>query len=138
MDVTGAPSSDPGGRPPTSSFVPGAIEREWLAIAFSTALVSVFLAGERTDVPLVINLLFSAASAAVGVVTLVRYGVLAAATASFVNILLPRAPLILDSSRIYPSTGIWLMIVVCALVAAAFYASRAGEPLLGTLVRESV
>ena len=38
-----------------------------------------------------------------------------------------------DVSKLYAPTSIWLMVIVAALAALGYYASRAGEPLFGKL-----
>jgi hypothetical protein len=109
--------------------------RAWIATLLTIVILGVFVAGEGSAERLWVTLLFSAAFAVPLVLTLVYGGVLAAATAFFVQQTLQNAPLTLDLTRPYAGGMLIALLFVVGLAAFGFYASRDGQPLFGRLLR---
>jgi len=53
-----------------------------------------------------------------------------------VNQAIGNGVLTLDMSKMYAATGVWMMVALAGLAVYGFYLSRAGKPLLGTLLPE--
>ena len=64
-------------------------------------------------------------------VTLIYFGLLAQVTAFLINFILGQGVLTLVFSKLYATTSVWLMLLVAGIAVFGFYASRAGQPLLG-------
>ena len=78
------------------------------------------------------NIGFAVAVTVVYMVTLIYFGLLAQTTAFLINFILGHGALAADSSKLYATTSVWLMLLVAGIAVFGFYASRAGQPLLGT------
>jgi serine/threonine protein kinase len=83
---------------------------------------------------LLVAIVFSAAFVIPTVATLVVFGLVAQATALFVNQMVNSTPLTLDVSKPYASISIWIMLAILAFAAFGFYASRAGKPVFGGIL----
>jgi hypothetical protein len=80
-----------------------------------------------------LNALFVVSVAAIDIVALVWFGMLALMCAFLTNFIVMQGGLTIDLSKLYAPTGLWMMVLVAAAAAFGFYASRAGEPLFGKL-----
>jgi serine/threonine-protein kinase len=102
--------------------------RLWAAFLLTLAFFAIVIAREE-QMSLGLTLLFSTISASFGVIALARFGVLTTTTATFATGLLRHSPLTLNASRIYASTGFWVLGLLAAIAAASYYAARGNEPL---------
>jgi hypothetical protein len=84
-----------------------------------------------TNTPLIF--VFVIASGAILSVVTFRFGLLALATALVTTTLTLNAPLRPDPSHWAATGGNWTLGILIALACFAFYASRAGQPLFGTV-----
>jgi len=107
-----------------------ALRRVWAAAIVSVPLMSIpFLAqAGTTNTPLIY--LFVLAAGAILTFVSFRFGLLALATALVVSTLLVVVPLRSDPSHWAASSGNWTLTMLIAVACLAFYASRAGQPLL--------
>jgi hypothetical protein len=65
-----------------------------------------------------------------------RSGLLAFATAWFVWSVLNNVPMVQDWSHWSAAAGNWTLAALTALALFGFYAARAGQPLLGAILKE--
>ncbi len=79
----------------------------------------------------VCRLYYAIVVSAVYLAILVYFGVFPMALAFLVNFILGQGGLTADLSKLYAATSVWLLVLIAGLAAFGFYASRAGEPLLG-------
>jgi Protein kinase domain len=110
-----------------------AVKRTWIATLLTIVLgafVSVSQAGTQQ---LWVNIVFSVAVSAVYVAVLVNFGMLPLMMTFLTNSIASNIGLTADVNKLYAPTAIWLMILVAAMAAFGYYASRAGEPLFGKL-----
>ena len=107
--------------------------RAWVGAAAAVALFGVLVLGEIGESPLV-GALFAVLFSGALVATLTYFGLMALASAFFVNLALGNGVMTVDMSKMYAATGVWLMMAIAGLAAFGFYTSRAGQPLLGTLL----
>jgi serine/threonine-protein kinase len=77
--------------------------------------------------------LFPMLSGALATLTVMRFGLLPLAAASFIANILTRVPMTIDVGEWYAAPSNWTILAIAALAAFAFSASRAGQPLLGRL-----
>jgi serine/threonine-protein kinase len=112
------------------------LRRLWLSVivgGFFLSLLSLNNAG-TTDTLVVI--IFVAASAALHTVILVRFGLLPFAVSVFARTVMTGVPLTLDLTRWWAAPSNWTLALLMALTLFGFYASRAGQPLLGRVLSE--
>jgi len=110
-----------------------AVKRTWLAALIAGGIFSFLVPAETGADQVWLNTAFTLAVAAVYMLILVRYGVLAMVVAFFANAVLTQGVLTADLSKIYADTSVWLLALVAGLAAAGFYASRTGAPLFGKI-----
>ena len=79
--------------------------------------------------------LFPLASGALLTFVVVRFGLLAYAVAWFFAGVLTRVPLRLDLSHWAAVPSAWTLTLLLALTLFGFYASRAGQPLFGQVLK---
>jgi hypothetical protein len=100
-----------------------------LAVATATAIE---LAGSGARGQRLLDASYQAISTALILIVLLRIGIFGAAIMLFVNLLLLRMPLTLDSNALYAG-GAWIAVAgIIALAAAGLWLARAGEPLFGS------
>jgi hypothetical protein len=80
--------------------------------------------------------LFPLAQGVVIALVTVRFGLLTLVVARFVWHLLNRVPMTGDVSNWSAAASNWSLLLLVALVCYGFYASRAGQPLFGTVLRD--
>jgi serine/threonine-protein kinase len=107
------------------------VKRTWLAAIIAGGIFSFLVTGEAGTDQLALNTAFTLAVAALYMVVLVRYGVLAMVVAFFVSFVLGQGVLTADFSKVYASTSVWLLMLIVALAVLGFYASRDRQPLFG-------
>ena len=101
----------------------------------ATVLFGVLVLNEIQD-SLAVGVIFAALFTGMFVATLVYFGLLAQVIAFFVNAAIGDGVLTLDMSKMYATTGVWMMLAIAGLAVYGFYVSRAGKPLFGTLLPE--
>jgi hypothetical protein len=103
--------------------------------ALAGVLLGIFVLGETGGDRLLITSIFIAAFVIPLVATLLYCGILSVVIAFFVNQAINNSPLTLQSSMPYAPVALWTMLLVSALAAFGFYASRGGQPLFGRLLQ---
>jgi hypothetical protein len=110
------------------------LRRVWLSIAVGVALLSVVSLGNIGDGPIVVP--FAIVRGALITFVVVRFGLLASAIALYVASALTAVPLTLDVSHWSATASNWTLAGIMLLTLFGFYASRAGQPLVGSVLRE--
>jgi serine/threonine-protein kinase len=108
------------------------IRHQWAALAIAAAAFAPLAASGLFESGVAwLDLGFGALLSAIGFAVALRYGLLAIVVTFFVHLTLLDAPLTLHPGRWYASPAAAALVLVGALAAYGFYASRAGQPLLG-------
>ena len=107
------------------------VKRAWLAAVIAGVMFAFLVTGEMGADYILANAGFAVAVTVVYMVTLIYFGLLAQITAFLINFILGQGVLTADFSKLYATTSIWLMLLVAGIAVFGFYASRAGQPLLG-------
>ena len=110
------------------------VKRAWLAAVIAGLMFGFLVTGEMGTDYLLANIGFAIAVTAVYMVTLLYFGLLAQTMAFLINFILGQGALTADFSKLYATTSIWLLLLVAGIALSGFYASRAGQPLLGTFL----
>jgi serine/threonine-protein kinase len=110
-----------------------AVKRTWIATVLTIVLGTFVTVGQTSLQLLWMNVLASAIVSAIFVALLVRFGMFPLIVAYLVNQMAQASGLTADLNKLYAPTAIWLMVLVAAIAAFGYYASRAGEPLFGKL-----
>jgi hypothetical protein len=110
------------------------LRRNWLALPLSALLLSTSLNYLGGSGP--VMLLFPIAGGVLVTLVTVRYGLLALVVARVVWNLIYVVPMRPDMSHWSAMAGNWTIALLMALTLWAFYASRAGQPLLGSFLRD--
>jgi len=109
-----------------------AVKRTWIA-TLVTIVVGTFVIVSQSGTQYVwLNATAAIVLAVVFVGVLVQFGMFPLMITFLINNI-ATSGLTADLSKLYASTSIWLMVIVAALAACGYYASRAGEPLFGKL-----
>ena len=112
------------------------LRRLWLSVivgGFFLSLLSLNNAGTTNTLIVVI---FVIASAALHTMILVRFGLLPFAVSVFARSVMTGVPLSLDVTQWWAAPSNWTLALLMALTLFGFYASRAGQPLLGRVLSE--
>jgi serine/threonine-protein kinase len=107
------------------------VKRAWLAAVIAGFMFGFLVTGETGTDQLLTNIGFAVAVTAVYMVTLVYFGLLAQTIAFLINFILGQGGLTADFSKLYATTSVWLLLLIAGMAVFGFYASRAGQPLLG-------
>jgi hypothetical protein len=111
------------------------LRRNWLALPLATVLISAtgltYMGGSGPWLPL-----FPLISGALTVLVAVRFGLLALVVARIVWNFLYGVPLTFDFSHWSATPSNWTLALLAGLIMFAFYASRAGQPLFGKVLRD--
>jgi serine/threonine-protein kinase len=108
------------------------VRRMWITAVVMTLFLLVTSAGNIAESPAVwLALAVNVAVVVAIMFVIMKLGLLATIVMFFVNFILSSAVLTLDTTRWFFPTSATLLLMVASLAAYGFYASRAGEPLLG-------
>jgi hypothetical protein len=111
------------------------LRRRWLALAVVGFVLSL-TATYDMNLGLPWSVAFPLASGALLTVVAVRFGLLALVVARFTWGLLEFMPMTLDVSHWSAAASNWTLALLVGLTAFGFYASRAGQPLFGSILGE--
>jgi hypothetical protein len=109
-----------------------AVKREWLASLVAIAVVTLLSSRTTGSGPAVINYGAALISVTIVVLTIQRLGLVATTVAFFMIYAMGAGVVTLDTSRWFFSDSVVQLLIAGGLAAYGFYASRGGEPLLGT------
>jgi hypothetical protein len=107
------------------------VKRTWIAVIVSIAVGAFLWIGQGNTEQVWINVSFAVIFSGLMIGVLVYFGMVALMIASFAELLIRLGSLTADLSKLYAPTGIGLMILIAALAAFGYYASRGDEPLFG-------
>jgi eukaryotic-like serine/threonine-protein kinase len=108
------------------------VRRERVAAVVAIAVMTLTSAGGFSQPgPLALNVAFVVLFITIIVFTIQRLGLLATMMAFLVNFIIDPGVVTFDTSRWFFGDGMLLMLIPAALACYGFWASRAGEPLLG-------
>jgi hypothetical protein len=110
------------------------LRRTWLAVLVSLVVFGLFVMAESNRDWLALTAFFALMFVGALIATLLAFGLVAQATAFLVNQVLNNALLTANFSQPYAATSAWLLAGCFVLALFGFYASRAGQPLLGSLL----
>ena len=108
-------------------------KRTWLAAPIAGVVLAFIVVTQAGTEQIGVNITYAVVVSAVYLIVLVYFGMFAEIVAFLTYLILTQGGLTADLSKLYAPTGIWLMLLVAAMAAFGFYASRAGEPLFGRL-----
>jgi serine/threonine-protein kinase len=111
-----------------------ALKRNWLALPLSAVLLSTSLNYLGGNGPMI--LVFPLLGGALMTLVTVRFGLLSLVVARIVWNLIYTVPMMPVMSHWSAAAGNWTIALLLALTLWAFYASRAGQPLFGSLLKE--
>jgi hypothetical protein len=106
----------------------------WLALIVTMLFLSLTAAYDMSVMPL--SLLFPLASGALLTVVAIRFGLLALVVTWFAWGMITAVPMTLEFSHWRADASNWTLAVLLALTLFGFYASRAGQPLFGSILEE--
>ena len=110
------------------------LRRNWAAfVASIVILLAIADNGQAILSGVGLNTLFYVALYSTILIAIVRFGLFAAAIGSMVNAALTGAPFPAHLTGWAGGSAMWTIVLLLALMAFGFYASRAGKPLLGTI-----
>jgi serine/threonine-protein kinase len=112
------------------------LRRGWLSVGAGVVLLSLVSANKMGGAGTWLVWLFPLASGLLLTLVVVRFGVLAYAVAWYFSGVLRGIPLRLDLSHWAATPSAWTLALLMALTLFGFYASRAGQPLLGRVLSE--
>jgi serine/threonine-protein kinase len=107
--------------------------RAWIGAAVMFVVLSLIHTNNMTSSNTNWIWLFPLLSGALMTVTVLRFGLLSLAAASFVANVITRIPMTLDIGEWYAAPSNWTLVALAVLTAFAFSASRAGQPVFGRL-----
>ena len=106
----------------------------WLAITVTLLFLSLTAAYDMSVMPL--SLVFPLASGALLTMVAIRFGLLSLVVTWFTWGIVGAVPMTLEFSHWRADASNWTLALVIALTLFGFYASRAGQPLLGSILGE--
>ncbi len=106
-----------------------AVKRTWIA-TIVTIVVGIFVLLNQTNQQIWLSIVYGVVVAVIYVGVLERFGVFPLMMAFLTNNIV-MSGLTADVTRLYAPTAIWLMVLISAMAAFGYYASRTGEPLFG-------
>src|SRR5258708_27737915 len=109
--------------------------RAWVSAVPIFAVLTLVSMNNMTSTNTPLVWVFPIVSGALMTLTAMRFGLLPLVAASFTANVITRMPLTLDVGEWYATPSNWTLAGLTALAAFAFYAARAGQPLLGNLDR---
>jgi hypothetical protein len=108
-----------------------AVKRTWIAVMVSVLIGGFIYVNVGGTEQLWINIAFALSFSALMIGVLVRFGMFALVMASMAEVIIRLGGFTADPSKLYATTGVWLMAIITALAAFGYYASRGDEPLFG-------
>ena len=108
-----------------------AVKRTWIATLLTIVLGTFVMVGQSNTQQFWMNAAASAVVSAIFIGVLVRFGMFPLIISYLMNGIVSACGLTADLNKLYAPTAIWLMVLVSALAAFGYYASRAGAPLFG-------
>jgi hypothetical protein len=103
------------------------VKRAWIAVFVTSAILGLYILAESGTDNTLIALVFVAALVIPLVTTLLVYGLVALATAFFVNQVLNNAPLTADLSKAYAAVSLGIMLALILVSAYSVYIACAGR-----------
>jgi hypothetical protein len=110
------------------------VRRQWIAAALVLLFVCGIILAEAAGEDVWLALAFAAVLGVVTMMVFLRFGLLALATALYVNQVLNVVPLTVDLSRPHAGVSTLALVIVAAMALYAFHISRAGEGMFRRLV----
>jgi len=110
------------------------VRRRWIAAALVLAFVCGVIIAEGGDESVWLTLAFAAVLSTVTMFVFLRFGLVALATALYVNQVLSVVPLTIDLARPHAGVSTLAILIVVALGVYGFTTSRAGDGLLRRLL----
>ena len=108
-----------------------AVKRTWIAALLAIVLGTLVTLGQSGTQQIWMNGVSSVIVSAVYVGVLVKFGMFPLIVTYLTTNVVLSSGLTADLNKLYAPTAIWLMVLVAAIAAFGYYASRAGEPLFG-------
>ena len=112
------------------------LRRLWLSVIVGGLFLSLLSLGNAGTTNTLMVVIFVVASAALHTMILVRFGLLPFAVSVFARSVMTGVPLSLDVTQWWAAPSNWTLALLMALTLFGFYASRAGQPLLGRVLSE--
>jgi hypothetical protein len=109
-----------------------AVKRTWIATIITTVVGAFVLASTSGTQQVWLNIAFAIVVAIVYVGVLVKFGMFPLMM-TFLTNNIAASGLTLDVNKLYAPSAIWLMVLIAAMAAFGYYASRAGAPLFGKM-----
>lgn len=113
-----------------------ALRRMWLVVPIAVLLFGVPAMNEAGTTTVWLVALFAVATGALLSFVLFRCGVLSFAVAWLVWSAASSVPMMPDASHWAAAPGNWTIAALAALTCAAFYAARAGQPIIGAVLED--
>jgi serine/threonine-protein kinase len=107
----------------------------WLALVVTILFLSLFATADMAEA-LPLSLVFSLASGMLLTIVAIRFGLLSLVVAWFAWGLIGAVPMTLEFSHWRADASNWTLALLIALTLFGFYASRAGQPLFGSILGE--
>jgi hypothetical protein len=107
----------------------------WLAIVVTVLFLSLFATSDMAEA-MPLSLLFPLMSGALLTLVAIRFGLLSLAVTWFAWGMLGAVPLTLEFSHWRADASNWTLALLVGLTLFGFYASRAGQPLFGEIVKD--
>jgi hypothetical protein len=108
-----------------------AVKRTWIA-TIVTIIVGIFVLVSQSNQPIWFSIAYGVAVSIIYVGVLQQFGMFPLMMTFLTNTIVVSG-LTADVSKLYAPAAIWLMVLITAMAAFGYYASRAGEPLFGKL-----
>jgi serine/threonine-protein kinase len=113
-----------------------ALRRMWLVVPIAIVIFGIPAMNEAGTTTASLVAMFAVATGALLTLVLFRFGVLSFATAWLVWTVVTNVPMMPDPSHWSAAAGTWTIVTLSMLTCFAFYAARAGQPLLGALLKD--
>jgi hypothetical protein len=109
------------------------VKRTWIATLLTVVIGTLVSIGNANTQQIWVNIVYALAVSIVYISVLLYFGMFPLMMAFLTNYIVVNSGLTLDVNKLYAPTAIWLMVLIAAMAAFGYYASRAGEPLFGKL-----
>jgi hypothetical protein len=108
-----------------------AVKRTWIATLLTIVLGTFVIVGQSPAQQFWMNVAYGVSVSALYIGVLVNFGMFPLILTHLINQIVSSSGLTADMNKLYAPTSIWLMVLVAAMAAFGYYASRTGEPLFG-------